>query len=63
MNDFGQAVASAQALAEGQEIRPQSAKRSTTPAWMYVMYVFAALFALQLLFILLTLGISLVAGG
>jgi hypothetical protein len=44
-------------MAEGQEIQK---KRGTTPAWMYVVYVFAALFALELLFILLMLGISLV---
>ena len=59
INDLGQLVQSAQALAEGQEIRPQSATRST-PVWTYVAYVFAAIFALELIFILLTLGISLV---
>ena len=59
MNDLEQLAQSAQALAEGQEIRPQSAARST-PVWTYVAYVFAALFACQLVIILITLGISLV---
>jgi predicted phage tail protein len=47
-------------LAEGQKIRPQSAKSAS--AWTYVAYVFAALFALQLIVILLSLGVSMVAG-
>jgi hypothetical protein len=59
MNDLGQLTDSARALAEGQEIRPQSAAR-TTSAWTYVAYVFAGLFACQMLFMLITLGISLV---
>jgi hypothetical protein len=62
MNDFGQMAESARALAEGQEIRPQSASRAT-PVWTYVAYVFAALFACELVFILLSLGISMVTGG
>ena len=62
MNDFGQAAESVQALAEGQELRPQSAARMTS-AWTYVAYVFAALFACQLIFILLSLGVSMVTGG
>ncbi len=61
LNDFGQAADSARALAEGQEIRPQSAAKST-PAWAYVAYVLAALFLCQLLAILLSLGVSMVAG-
>ena len=61
MNDFEQMAESARALAEGQEIRPQSASR-TTPAWTYIAYVFAVLFACQLLGILLTFGISMVTG-
>jgi len=52
-----QAAQSVQQLAEGQEIHRQKTGRS---AWTIVMYVFAALFMLQLLFILLMLGISLV---
>ena len=52
-----QAAQSVQQLAEGQEIRMQKPARS---AWMYIVYIFAALFALQALFILLALGISLV---
>jgi hypothetical protein len=59
MTDFGQAAESVRALAEGQELRPQSAKR--TSAWTIIAYVFAALFALQLLFMLIMLGVSLVA--
>jgi len=59
INDLGQLAQSTQALAEGQEIGAQSAMRST-PVWTYVAYVFAAMFALQLIFILLALGISLV---
>ena len=57
--DAAQAAESIQRLAEGQEVRRQKPARS---AWTYVIYVFAALFALQLLFMLLALGISLVAG-
>jgi hypothetical protein len=63
INDFGQAVESVRALAEGQTpfgVRPHSAK--STSAWTYVAYVFAALFALQLLFILIMLGVSMVTG-
>ena len=62
VNDLEQLAASAQALAEGQEIRQQFSKKSTS-AWTYAAYVFAGLFACQLLFILLTLGISMVTGG
>ncbi|HNA87784.1 MAG TPA: DUF5671 domain-containing protein [Anaerolineales bacterium] len=61
MNDSRQAADSAKALAEGQDLRPQSSKR-TTSLWTYVAYVFAALFACQLLFLLLTLGVSMVSG-
>ncbi|MBL8101601.1 MAG: hypothetical protein JNM02_03650 [Anaerolineales bacterium] len=59
LNDFGQAADSAKALAEGQDIRPQSAVR-TTPVWTYIAYVFAALFACQLIFMLLAFGVSMV---
>jgi hypothetical protein len=55
--DAAQAAESVQRLAEGQQVRGQKQKRS---AWIYVVYVFAVLFALQLLFLLLVLGISLV---
>jgi hypothetical protein len=61
MNDLGGTVAAARALAEGQELRPGTAS-SGPPIWVYVAYVFAALFALQLLFGLLMAGISLVTG-
>jgi hypothetical protein len=44
-------------LSEGQEAR-QSV--SGTPAWMVVVYIFAALFGLEVLMFLLSLGISLV---
>jgi hypothetical protein len=55
--DAAQAAQSVQKLAEGQEIQKQKASRSP---WTIVMYVFAALFAVQLLLMLLALGISLV---
>jgi hypothetical protein len=61
MNDFGQAADSVKAMSEGQDIRPQSATR-TTPVWTYVAYVFAALFACQLLFMLAMFGVSMVVG-
>ncbi len=57
--DAGQAALSVQRMAEGQEIQKRTSSRS---AWSYVVYVFAALFALQLLFMLLAFGISLVTG-
>jgi hypothetical protein len=60
MNDFGQAADSAKAMAEGQEVRPQSPRM--TSVWTYVAYVFAALFACQLLFMLAMLGVSMVTG-
>jgi hypothetical protein len=61
MNDYEQTADMAKSMAEGQEIRPQSAKR-TTSVWTYVAYVFAALFACQLLAMLLLFGVSLVTG-
>lgn len=57
--DAAQAAQSVQQLAEGQEVRRQKLGRS---AWTIIVYVFAALFMLQLLFILLALGVSLVVG-
>jgi hypothetical protein len=60
MNDFGQAADSAKAIAEGQEVRPPSPRM--TSVWTYVAYVFAALFACQLLFMLAMLGVSMVTG-
>lgn len=57
--DALQAAQSVQQLAEGQEIRRQTIGRS---AWSILIYVFAALFLLQLLILLLTFGISLVVG-
>ena len=56
-DDAAQTAQSVQQLAEGQEVRKQRMGRS---AWSIVVYVFAALFMLQLLFILLAFGISLV---
>jgi len=58
-DDAAQAAQSVQQLAEGQEVRRQHMGRS---AWTVVIYVFAALFMLELLFVLLTFGISLVVG-
>jgi hypothetical protein len=62
MNDFGQAADSARAMAEGQKIRPHASRAKSASAWTYVAYVFAALFALQLLFMLTMLGVSMVVG-
>jgi len=59
-DDAAQAGHLVQQLAEGGEIRRQKQQRGS--AWMVVVYVFAALFALQFLFVLLMLGISLVGG-
>lgn len=61
MNDFGQMAESARALAEGQKLRPQSATKITS-AWTYVAYVFAVLFACQMLFMLIAFGVSMVTG-
>jgi hypothetical protein len=58
-DDAAQAAQSIQQLAEGQEVRRQKMGRS---GWMVLVYVFAALFLLELLFVLLTFGISLVVG-
>jgi hypothetical protein len=57
--DAAQAAESVQRMAEGQEVQK---KRTTRSAWVYVVYVFAGLFALELLFFLLAFGISLVTG-
>jgi hypothetical protein len=57
-DNAGQAAQTIQQLAEGQEIQKQKTGRSP---WMIAIYVFAALFMAQLLFLLLALGISLVA--
>jgi hypothetical protein len=56
-DDAAQAAQSVQKLAEGQNIQKQKVSRSP---WTIVAYIFAALFALQLLFMLLALGVSLV---
>lgn len=61
MNDYEQTADMAKSMAEGQEIRPQSAKR-TTSVWTYIAYVFAGLFACQLLAMLLLFGVSMVTG-
>ena len=57
--DAVQAAESVQRMAEGQDVQK---KKQTRSAWMYVMYVFAALFAIELLFFLLAFGISLIRG-
>lgn len=61
LNDLGQAADAVRTLAEGQTLPPQSTSRNTS-LWTTIAYVMAALFALQLIFILLTFGISLVTG-
>ena len=57
--DAAQAGQFVRRLAEGEDIRKQTSTRSV---WMIAVYVAAGLFALQFLFILLTIGILLVAG-
>lgn len=57
--DAAQAAESVQRLAEGQEVQRKKPARS---AWTYVAYVFAALFALEVLFLLLAFGISAFTG-
>jgi len=57
--DAVQAAQSVLQLAEGQEIRRQTAGRSP---WMIIVYIFAALFGLILITILLSIGIRLVVG-
>lgn len=57
--DAAQAAESVQRLAEGQEVQRKKPVRS---AWTYVAYVFAALFALEVLFLLLAFGISAFTG-
>jgi hypothetical protein len=61
LNDFGQAAESVRTLAEGQKLRPQSATRATS-VWTTIAYVLAALFGLQMVFVLLMFAISLVTG-
>jgi len=56
-DDAAQAAESVQRMAEGQEIQK---KKQTRSAWMFFVYLFAALFAIELLFVLLSIGISLV---
>jgi hypothetical protein len=58
-DDAAQAAQSVQQLAEGQVVHRPKLGRSV---WMIVIYVFAALFLLELLFMLLAFGISLVVG-
>ena len=61
MNDLRQVAQSARILSEGQELRPQSVAKASS-VWTTVAYIFAALFALQLVFILVMFGVSLVTG-
>ncbi|HAV77720.1 MAG TPA: hypothetical protein DCX53_10265 [Anaerolineae bacterium] len=58
-DDAAQAALSVQMMAEGQAVQIKKQSRS---AWIFVVYVFAALFALQMLFVVLALGISLISG-
>ena len=57
-NDPGVTAQIIRQMAEGQEIHTSSG----TPAWQVVVYVFAALFGLELLGLLFSLGISLIVG-
>jgi hypothetical protein len=56
-DDSAQAAQSVQMMAEGQEIRKEKTARSP---WMIIVYIFAALFGLILLMMLISLGISMV---
>jgi hypothetical protein len=56
-SDAAQAAQFVQKLAEGEQVQKQKPGRSP---WTVAVYVFAALFAIQLLFILMALGISLI---
>jgi Domain of unknown function (DUF5671) len=58
--DEVQAAESVQMLAEGQEVRM---KKQTRSVWIYVVYVFAALFAIQMLFMLIILVLSSLVPG
>ena len=58
-DDAVQAAQSVQQLAEGEEIRRQKVGRSP---WMTIVYVFAAMFGLFLLLILVSIGVRLVVG-
>lgn len=60
MTDATEAAQSLGQLAEGQEV--QKVKKTGPGAWAIVMYVFAGLFALQLLLALLVFGISAATG-
>lgn len=53
--DAGQAALSVRQLAEGQKIRKQ---KNGGSAWKIIVYIFAALFALEILFLLFALAIS-----
>lgn len=57
---FDSAALTLRQLSEGQE--PLQASIGASP-WMIVVYIFAALFGLELLLILLSIGISLITGG
>jgi hypothetical protein len=58
-DDAIQAAQSIQQLAEGEEIHRQKVGRSP---WMIIVYIFAVLFGLILLMILLSIGVRLVVG-
>ncbi|MCZ2127972.1 MAG: DUF5671 domain-containing protein [Anaerolineales bacterium] len=62
LDDFERAADLSKALAEGQNLRPQSSKRMNS-LWTYVVYVAAALFACQFLAVLIGLGVTLLSGG
>jgi hypothetical protein len=58
-DDAAQAAQAVQRLAEGEPIQRQKTGRSP---WAILIYVFAALFAIQLIFMLMAFGISLLVG-
>ncbi len=57
---LAQAVEYSRAAAEGRRLSPPSSK--TASAWTWIVYVFAALFALQVLFMLVLFAVSLATG-
>jgi hypothetical protein len=57
-NGPGAAAQIIRQMAEGQEVRTSTG----TPTWQVVAYVFAGIFGVQILFLLLGLGVSLVVG-
>jgi hypothetical protein len=58
--DSAQAAQFARLLAEGQDPRPERSRGMS--AWMVITYIFAALFALEFLILLFSLGVAAITG-